>query len=65
MLLKMLLQKIKQARKKSVQPVIRNYKVGEKVKKSKISKLVKEALLEYEIATRKLRSIGNSYRKLK
>jgi uncharacterized phage protein gp47/JayE len=54
MLLKMLLQKIKQARKKSVQPVIRNYKVGEKVKKSKISKLVKEVLLEYEIATRKL-----------
>lgn len=59
MLLKMLLQKIKYSRKKSVQPVIRKYKVGEKVKKSKISKLVKEALLENEIAVKKLRSLGN------
>ncbi len=59
MLLKMLLQKIKISRKKSVQPVIRKYKVGEKVKKSKISRLVNKALLENEIAVKKLRSLGN------
>jgi hypothetical protein len=61
----MLLQKIKKLRKKAVQPVVRKYKVGEKVKKSKISKLVNEALLENEIAVRKLRSLGNIQKRQK